>query len=260
MRLMQQPPSPTVSAPQFSQPQSNFLPAENFVWESFDNSEYEAEANGSGGYPQMCGNWGLFHATAFVGNNSLRDFGIRRLGAIGNVENVEASDGFLGGLQLGINHGRNLRADYELSYRTNDIATEQMPSPTILPTLVPLEGDISTVSGLSNFYWDFADIDVFGIKPYVGAGIGFAYFDVNLNANGVSALHPDTRNNSNLAYQWIVGVNGQATRNLDWFVEYRYFKAGEIQVVLNEVFYGPPTCNNCDYVSNSVLAGLKFKF
>jgi opacity protein-like surface antigen len=260
LRLMQQPPSPSASAPPTSYPPTsyppaNFLPAENFEWESFDNHEYDAEANGCS---EVGGDWGLFHATAFVGNNSLRDFGIRRGGAI---QNVEASDGFLGGLQLGINHGRNLRADYELSYRTNDIATQPMPAPFWLPYEELLKGEISTFSGLSNLYWDFADVDVFGIKPYVGAGLGFAYFDVDLRErNHVSAMSPDSRNNSNLAYQWIVGVNGQATRCLDWFVEYRHFNGGEIQFELNENYFGPRSLNNGDYVSNSVLAGLKFKF
>ena len=259
MRLMQQPAVPTVSEPPpTSYPPADFQPDDNFEWQSFDNREKEVFGIDYVASPQMNLNWGLFHATAFVGNNSLRDFGIRRGGAI---QNVEASDGFLGGLQLGINHGRNLRADYELSYRTNDIATQAMPNPFLLPNAELLNGEMSAFSGLGNFYWDFADINVFGIKPYVGAGLGFAYFDVDLRDRvNVSAINPAAQNNSNLAYQWIIGVNGQATRSLDWFVEYRYYNGGEIQFELNENYFGPRSLTNGDYVSNSVLAGFKFKF
>ncbi len=256
MRSMQQVPSPTVSGPQSSQPQSGLLAKEEFEWETFDDRVYDS-SSADRCLAGVSTTWGLFYSTGYLGNNSIRDFSINRLGA---NQNVEASNGFLGGVQLGINHGRNLRADYDLSYRKNDLETQQLVGPLAIPIAPAWQGDITAISGLSNFYWDFADVNVFGIKSYVGAGIGFAYFDLNLNENGVSALNLDAQNDSNLAYQWLIGVNGKASNNLDWFLEYRYFNAGEVHFTPSNRAQFADACPSFDYISNSVLAGLKYKF
>lgn len=199
----------------------------------------------------------LFYASAFLGYNSLDDF---QFSSLGNLGNINGKSGAFAGVNLGIHHGPNLRAEYELSYRTNDFETVQNEYAPIPWYGRGLTGEVRAFSGMSNLYWDINNFNFFGVRPYVGAGIGFSRFDQEIRWNGVSVLDPSSTSDSNLAYQFIVGANGNFHNNVDWHIEYRYFNAGDSHVQFNNSLTGSPIHDRLSYTSNAIVAGLKIKF
>ena len=170
---------------------------------------------------------------------------------------LSADTGSFFNFALGRINGRNLRTELELSIRDNDISGQFGP-PGNLVVLPARTGNISSFSGMANAYWDFNNLGLGRIRPYVGGGVGFASLQVDLrDVTGASVLSPDGDRDSSFAYQWMAGVNVQATCNLDLFVEYRFFEADAFRLESNSV--GQPS-NSYDYQAEDIGIGLRWKF
>lgn len=209
-------------------------------------------------YHNVCGDVcsDMFYASAFVGYNTMNDFAFSNLAA----GPMTGKSGAMAGVNLGIHHGPNLRAEYELAYRSNEIESEMPYFTGPANGGGQLTGDIRVFSGMSNLIWDINNLNVFGVRPYVGAGIGFARFDQDFVWQGMSLLTNDSKHDSSFAYQFLVGLNGNVGGNTDWFLEYRYFNGGESHVQFNNVMSPPLLHDRFDYISDAIVAGLKIKF
>ncbi len=218
----------------------------------------EDSFNSGSAYQNICGDvcGDMFYASAFVGYNTMKDFEFSNLAA----GRMTGKSGALGGVNLGIHHGPNLRAENELAYRSSAFESEQPYLAALANGGDQLTGDLRVFSGMSNLIWDVNNLNVFGVRPYVGAGIGFARYDQDIVWQGMSLLTSDSKNDSNFAYQFLVGINGNVGGNTDWFLEYRYFNGGESHVQFNNLMSPPLIHDRFDYISDAIVAGLKIKF
>ncbi|MBV8192942.1 MAG: outer membrane beta-barrel protein, partial [Alphaproteobacteria bacterium] len=73
-----------------------------------------------------------------------------------------------------------------------------------------ITGQISQVSAMANFLYDFNALGQ--IVPYIGAGAGVGFVDSDFNLGS-----------TNFAYQGILGVGWNATSNLRFNLEGRYY-------------------------------------
>ncbi len=121
---------------------------------------------------------------------------------------------------LGKELGSGFRAEAELGYHRVDLGHATVYSPGGLGLSGRgAGGDASAVSMMGNGYYDF---DTGGpIKPYIGAGIGFA----NVNFNGVDINGSRVTSDEDLAfaYQAMAGIGYQLTPNGTIYTGYRYF-------------------------------------
>ena len=167
---------------------------------------------------------------------------------------VEFNDGFAVGVALGQWQGRNLRSEIEYLFRQNDVSNLwRSGAPLIGIENEVLDGSIASHAGMFNAYWDF-NRRLFGFQPYVGAGIGFAFIDLeaSVGANGVPVA--DIGDESSFAYQLIVGGTRRYGPCSEWFIEYRYFNTDSLQISVSE-FTG-----NTDYQSDDIFIGFRRRF
>ena len=177
------------------------------------------------------------------------------LGAIDQGVNYEW--GWAAGGTIGYRVGDGLRAEIEGVYRANE-----HDEWSIFGFDVPLDGDITAISGMVNVLYD---ID-FGssVVPYVGVGVGAAYVETDVDV-APGFFGPGAVNFKDdawaLAYQGIVGVNLRLDENIDLFADYRYFSTYDLELTDN-VVGGPGVVTNVDdeYTSHTVMAGLRFTF
>jgi outer membrane protein OmpA-like peptidoglycan-associated protein len=100
-----------------------------------------------------------------------------------------------------------------------------------------ITGQISQVSAMANFLYDFNALGA--IVPYIGAGAGVGFVDSDFNLGSTS-----------FAYQGILGVGWNATSNLRFNLEGRYYGTTNPQVA------GTTWTNN----NAMVLASVQVKF
>jgi opacity protein-like surface antigen len=108
---------------------------------------------------------------------------------------ISAKDGWLAGIAAG---GKTdwARAELEATYRKNEISG----------------GTADSVALMGNAYWDIETNT--RVTPYIGAGIGTAYVDVDTAGGG---------NGWEFAYQGMAGANVALTPQWAIGAEYRYY-------------------------------------
>jgi opacity protein-like surface antigen len=164
----------------------------------------------------------------------------------------ETEAGHVFNFALGRVNGCNLRTEVELGFRGNSISnvSDSAGSPGSA-------GQISLFTGMTNAYWELVDFPGGRFKPYVGGGVGFASSRVSLTDSlGANLLDEDGDQDTSFAYQWMAGVNFKARRDLDVFVEYRFFEADAFE-------FGSSVSSvdgGYDYQANSVGIGFRWKF
>ena len=94
-----------------------------------------------------------------------------------------------------------------------------------------LEGNFNTYSGMMNLYYEFdRELNHF-LVPYAGFGIGIAYFDTDLAWGGIGST---VSNESAFAFQTIAGVSAKLFPRFEFFTEYRFFYATEVEFTFPE--------------------------
>lgn len=189
-----------------------------------------------------------FYFSVFGGWNGLRDMNSLASG----IGEFQTDDGSIFGFALGRRNGRNLRTELEFSYRENNVTGFLSDS----GVLTDLSGELNSYAGMANAYWEFVNFRNRLFKPYIGGGIGFISIDSDIrNANAVSILSSGVDNDTSLAYQYMLGMNYKAYRNVDLFVEYRYLKAESFRL---DTTVG--SSGRYNFASDNVLFGMRWKF
>lgn len=157
---------------------------------------------------------GSFYAKAFGGASTLQDNDFTLNGA--NVP-VSFDTGFVAGAAFGYDYGAvPLRAELEFSYRTGDAGG--------LPAGVESGGDLASTSVMLNGYYMFETAT--RLSPYVGLGLGYATeIDFDLDTPGGTSQFSDE---SNLAYQVMLGAEYPVSDRWALYGELRYFSAGDV--------------------------------
>ena len=104
-----------------------------------------------------------------------------------NPTSIELSTG--GGIVGSVGYDYDpVRAEIELSYRSFDIDSITENTTTNTETQ-NTSGDVNVVGLFLNGYFDLNVVD--WVKPYVGAGVGFAYVDVDAKIDGRTGVVDD---------------------------------------------------------------------
>ena len=153
-------------------------------------------------------------------------------------------DGWVGSVAIGARITDHVRTELELAVHHNALDDEDIVG---LGT-IDLDGEVNVYTGLAKVAYDFGDGP---LRPYVGAGIGIARFDVDINA-------PVTGSDSSLALAGSLeaGVNYALTANAELFGDAQVLLLDD--VTIDPASTGSATLSNPMFVSASV--GLRWSF
>lgn len=170
---------------------------------------------------------------------------------------LETDPGFLGLMSVGYGFSNGIRTELEGGYRNNKFENMKIGNMNSNSA----RGNFQTFSLMGNAYYDFNNSSRW--TPYVGAGLGYAWFnDNNLRADfGPTSLNLRERNDGSFAYQAMAGVSYRTNiTGLQAGLEYRYFGTDNRR-------YDMATANNPNFArgnlpmdSHSVLLGIRYAF
>jgi len=119
--------------------------------------------------------------------------------------------GFAVGGAIGYKSGNHFRIEGEVAFRTNEVKGSNSI----------LSQDVSALSLMGNAYFDFNFNSP--LKPYIGAGVGFADVRSTIKILGVKFSENDTV----FAYQLMAGLGYEISPKTTLTLGYRYFASGE---------------------------------
>jgi OOP family OmpA-OmpF porin len=172
----------------------------------------------------------------------------------GTDVDTELDPGYAIGLTVGYDYGIvheshiGLRNELEFTYRNNEVDTHSTGgSPLAGPT-----GELTSHAFMANTI-AYHESDSM-VKPYIGAGIGFAM--VEFEDYGVTAI-PNVMDDDDtvFAYQGIVGAEWEVNKEVAITTDYRYFATLD-----PEVTTATSTSTETSYGTHNFLVGVKFKF
>jgi opacity protein-like surface antigen len=131
------------------------------------------------------------------------------------------NDGWAIGVAAGRRFKQAYRAELEFAFRRNSAAVWNVDG-----VVEDWDGDLDTYFGMTNLYHDCINWTWRGMTPYVGAGLGFAIFDGDLD----TALARFKIDEAAFAYQGITGVTKRFHRAVDGFVEYRFVGTTDVSL------------------------------
>ncbi|MDP3494590.1 MAG: outer membrane beta-barrel protein [Hyphomonadaceae bacterium] len=186
--------------------------------------------------------------------------------------NTEFEDGMAASVEAGLRYGGGLRSGIELAYSKADVdrhsgvtlggtvidgvdAAVLTGSATQLGATVGAvvddgRGEITNTAIFANAYYDF-DLGN-GLKPYVGAGIGFAQVEVDYSPSGVGIINDD---DTAFAWQLKGGLTWQFDPRWEAYGEYAYRQTDDISFD-NQLFPGTLDIENSQSV---VSIGLRYR-
>ncbi len=175
--------------------------------------------------------------------------------------------GYVIGTGWGIDWG-SLRTELELAGRENNsgksahLVTHYAAGPvakhSFTTTLANRDATVTSdlalraYSLMANAWFDFHDMSIGGLTPYVGGGIGGA--DVQLGGKLNSAKIYD-KNQFTFAWQVGAGVNMPLSAHSKLFADYRYFSAHGAQLTIEPGYHGATV--GVPFEASSVLVGIR---
>ncbi|HYD29707.1 MAG TPA: outer membrane protein [Azospirillaceae bacterium] len=155
------------------------------------------------------------------------DSGIYIRGSLGYSWSAEDEIDYspLWGVGIGYRLSPNLRADITFDWRDRFIVEG-----------AGLDSQIENQSYMLNVYYDLDQLPVVqfpgGFKPYIGAGIGVSYVEVDdqvIPGTGGTFANLTGDDDANFAWQAMIGVAYQVTPQFAGDLAYRYAHLGEVQ-------------------------------
>jgi outer membrane protein OmpA-like peptidoglycan-associated protein len=144
---------------------------------------------------------------------------------------------------VGYGWANGFRTEFEVGYKKNDIKS-------LAPTGGAGTGRSEVWTGMVNVLYDIKLNSP--IKPFIGAGIGFANWDIKGGPRSNAALRVND-DVTGPAWQGIVGVGYDINPNWTVTAEYRYFETPFIED-------DKPRGIRNDYSSQLALIGLRYNF
>ena len=184
-------------------------------------------------------NW---YAGGMVGLSVLHDSEDRD--AFGNTSTTEFDAGIGFGFFGGWEFGNGVRAELELSYRHNGADRQRSPS-------LILDGSTSAFALMANGLYDF-NINMGQLSPYLGAGLGFARVDADIDSGGVQQVDDS---DVVFAYQFIAGVGYSITPQVVLMLDYRIFGTTDPELTdsSNIKF-------DAEYFTQNIMLGARYRF
>ena len=161
---------------------------------------------------------------------------------------IKTDTGTSFGVAIGTRFSSNWRAEFELSYSSND--TESIGEPN-----TDLVGSWDATFGMVNLWYDFATN--WKIKPYAGGGVGVARVSLSGGNGAGTKLVDDT--DTVLAGQ--IGFGGRISigerSTID--IGYRYKMTDDVNMSTTQVII-PTDFSNGDYAAHSIVIGYSYSF
>ena len=207
-----------------------------------------------------------FYLSIFGGLNQLDDLTGQSPADGATSSSFDLDDGLGFGFALGQYQGYNLRTEFEYSYRSNDvdqITLSQNAGNALTLNDFDLNGELTAHAGMGNLIWQFRGRHSRWVRPYVGAGAGFAFFNADFSRLGQDIIANGNDGDSTFAYQLFGGINAQLTKRMDVFLEYRYFAADSLRLetdFANVTGDVGSVLEDYDYEANNVFFGVRLKF
>jgi OOP family OmpA-OmpF porin len=207
------------------------------------------------------------------------------LSSLHGAAKIYTDPGLVGVVALGWGFGNGLRAEVEGSYRSNSInGISTLRSTGLTLPLTNVDGSARTYAVMANVAYD-VPLHPFGlpVQPYVGAGAGYAWLDLN-NAHGNGSSQVILQDGTTVgpfpnivsfgtggafAYQAFTGLSMplQFIPGLDATVEYRFFGMARADVPVTRTLISGPfagatgsTHNSFETMDHAVLIGLRYAF
>lgn len=128
---------------------------------------------------------------------------------------------------IGYRFCNGLRLEGEFGYRYNHLCRLNYCG-----TNYHVCGHLETFSGLANIYYDFPVC--WYIKPYVGAGLGYAHVNHRLHIGNLCNKECD----DGFAWQVMAGLTYSICSNMDLSAEYRFFRNENFNHLQNHAIGG----------------------
>jgi len=188
---------------------------------------------------------------------------------------TEFDTGFTIGGQVGYALGNGLRVEVEGSYAEYDVGSHSnllvgganidgvdsavltrgaadAANPLVGDVLANGQGTLSQFGLFGNVFYDLPLTD--SLKPYVGAGLGYQWTDVDFQPSGVDVADDD---DGNFAYQLMAGTSVGVTESIELFGQYAWRDAfGDADVQLNLL----PADLGVETGQSLLTAGVRVKF
>ncbi|MGF1455614.1 MAG: outer membrane protein [Alphaproteobacteria bacterium] len=114
------------------------------------------------------------------------------------------------------------------------------------------QGSVDTLFVMANGYYDFGD-ESWYLRPYVGAGIGIGFVDVDYSPSNTVIVDDDQ---TAFAYQAMAGVTAQVSPMIDVFGGYRYRATTDVETDVS-LFNASLDIENEAHI---LEGGIRFKF
>ena len=151
--------------------------------------------------------------------------------------------GWMGSGAIGYQFSNDIRAEFELAYRSSNVDALSAASNG--------SGEIGVGSAMGNILYSFRGESA--LTPYLGLGIGLA----SVNVDDVQPISGSVLDDSDLvvAYQGIAGLGYRLGERTHLFADYRYFATADssLSTRTNVGVDG-------DYADHTFLFGLRFSF
>lgn len=181
-----------------------------------------------------------YYARAYGGTSILNSSSIR----VGNLaDKADFSGGPIFGGSVGYDYNGPWRSEIEFTYRSSEINSV---SPAIAAA-----GDYASTAIMLNGLYSFGEVGA--LRPYLGAGIGFAReVDFDLSGGAVAGGYSDS---GLFAVQGIAGADFALSERISAFGEVRFFTVNDPKL------QGPSGRNlTADYQSINFLVGASYRF
>lgn len=159
---------------------------------------------------------------------------------LGNIGELSYDTGYGVNAAFGNAYGSGVRSELEVAYRTNDvdeISISGLGSGSV-------DGEVSSWGLMVNVYYDFDTGSA--VKPFVGAGIGFANVDLELEG--------ESDDDNVFAYQVMAGFGFAVSKAVTLDLQYRFFATDDPSYKIEGVGV------DSEYLTHNVMAGLRFNF
>lgn len=199
--------------------------------------------------------YGSFTGLHNMPSDSEAELGSRTRGTIGG--DIELSDEMGFAVAVGFETRGGQRVELEAAFRSSDIegAHGVRVGSISIPSGYRLTGDVDTWSLMVNAR---QTLDVGSVRPYFGAGLGFARHD-GTAALVVAPLPPllpqgrqgeESGDDTVLAFQFMAGIEFDLAENTQLFGGYRYMRTADLEIERL----------TASYSTQAIEAGIRIRF
>lgn len=127
--------------------------------------------------------------------------------------------GYKAGLTYGHSFDYGIRTEAEIAYRKNPMKIKHIESELVDPT----SHTLYSWSVMANLLYDFEQLSMYTVIPYVGIGAGFCQNSEKIKCKFDYGTMEEKERYNRFAYQAIIGFKYPISHNVEFGLQYHYF-------------------------------------